>query len=583
MKSCIQRVLNECSKPGKAGIISIMVPAAFMFFLLAVPGVYFETNDDKTIMEILTGILSTEPDAHVIYINYLLALPLSLLYRLKATIPWYGMMMLFLHGASYLTISRAMYKKCKTWIQIMIGTVLQVIFLCLQVYAFARIQYTSTAALLAIAGYVMLVLRGDEKKSCPIFILLECLALLLRKDAFLMIQPLGVSCFMGLWLVNHKTKWMKKMMLTFGILAGIYLLGEFGNAIGYGGSEWRQYGRYNRARTTLVDYVGIPSYEEVKDILDKYDVTQATYDAIIQLNTGDIPVKCLEEIAAYAEAKTPGKSIKSVIKMLIRSAFQNGDWGVPKSVTSIMLFSFLWILLRKRYRLLLAWMGIMVSHALVFGYLIYRGRMPYRVTFPLLAGEALMLMVLMILAMGDNIPNPTKCKWVRRTMSRMVCIFGLCGLLFCVGMAGYDVYRYCGKVNQDMEAYLQGTMEVFEYCKEHGSTQFLIEEDILMYASAHLLETKMMEPRNAMISHNWFSASPTMREKWSEYFKNTFLSDEARSAVKERALRVIVRVAEDYSENMLLCRLREMTRKEPVVEEEIEVSHGERYAVIRME
>ena len=45
-------------------------------------GVYFETNDDRIIAEILSGVHSLTQDPHTIHENYLLMLPLSLLYKL---------------------------------------------------------------------------------------------------------------------------------------------------------------------------------------------------------------------------------------------------------------------------------------------------------------------------------------------------------------------------------------------------------------------------------------------------------------------------------------------------------------------
>ena len=403
MRSKLQKVTSFWNMQGRTGIISIMIPVLFMIILMKIPGVYFETNDDKTIMEILSGVLTPSQDAHVIYMNYLLALPLSFLYRVNRTIPWYGSMMLGFHLISYLTISKSIYKRCRTRAQILAGTAFQVIFLSLQVYAFLQIQYTSTAALLAIAGYAVLILYDPGRKGKGWFLLLEGLALLLRMDAFLMIQPFGMSLWLGTILVSKERKNIKKEIFYMAMLALLFGIAKFGNATGYGSAEWKEFERYNAARTTLVDYTGIPAYEDAREILDRYQVTQATYEAIAVLGNGDVPVECMEELADHAEAHSTQKTVTQVLGEFLRFNVQSGDFGVAKSVTVIMGVTFLWILDTQKYKLLLPYFGILLSHTAVFGYLIYRGRMPYRVTFPLQACEALMLMSIMLLAMKGRV------------------------------------------------------------------------------------------------------------------------------------------------------------------------------------
>ena len=108
-----------------------------------------------------------------------------------------------------------------------------------------------------------------------------------------------------------------------------------------------------------------------------------------------------------------------------------------------------------------------------------------------------------------------------------------------------------------------------------------------MYATAHVLETEMVKPRNAMISHCWYSAAPSMKEKWDAYFDGLLGEKTAQSLRGAKNgyefLRIIVREAEDYSENPLLQRIMELTGNKPVVKEILEVSHGGRYAVIGLE
>lgn len=64
-------------------------------------GVYFETNDDRIIAEILSGVHSLTQDPHTIHENYLLMLPLSLLYKITSGVSWYGWSLLLCHATAW--------------------------------------------------------------------------------------------------------------------------------------------------------------------------------------------------------------------------------------------------------------------------------------------------------------------------------------------------------------------------------------------------------------------------------------------------------------------------------------------------
>ena len=74
-----------------------------------VPGNYWDTNDDRVIAEILSGTLGGQPEAHVVYVNYLLSWPLSLLYRLTDKVPWYGLTIFLFHILVYTVLFRNAY------------------------------------------------------------------------------------------------------------------------------------------------------------------------------------------------------------------------------------------------------------------------------------------------------------------------------------------------------------------------------------------------------------------------------------------------------------------------------------------
>ena len=69
-------------------------------------------------------------------------------------------------------------------------------------YLLSAVQFTSTAALMAGAGYACLILHGNQGKKT--FFGFELLAFLLRPQAMLMIQLIGGGTFICLLLADRK-------------------------------------------------------------------------------------------------------------------------------------------------------------------------------------------------------------------------------------------------------------------------------------------------------------------------------------------------------------------------------------------
>ncbi len=93
--------------------LGIGIALGYVFCVYQKAGICFETNDDRFLAEILSGVLSAKPDAHAVFINYLLALPLSALYRLTAAVPWYGGALVCLQVLSYGAMLDAGYSRCE--------------------------------------------------------------------------------------------------------------------------------------------------------------------------------------------------------------------------------------------------------------------------------------------------------------------------------------------------------------------------------------------------------------------------------------------------------------------------------------
>lgn len=110
--------------------MSVGIAAAMLLAVYFRAGIYFESNDDRNITEILSGAFGGRPDAHTVYVNYWLSVLLSGLYRITLQIPWYGLMLLLFHMMSYVLILDTVIKlgRSKLKILISIGIVMTLFF-----------------------------------------------------------------------------------------------------------------------------------------------------------------------------------------------------------------------------------------------------------------------------------------------------------------------------------------------------------------------------------------------------------------------------------------------------------------------
>lgn len=548
----------------------------FAFIWIKKMGIYFETNDDRIIAEILSGAHSVAPDPHTVHENYLLMLPLSLLYRITDGISWYGWCLILCHGGAWFVIESSFLSRCKKAKDYLLAVIgLGGLFLG-SLSLIGRIQFTSTAVILAVAGYLSLNLEENRKKAYISFFLLELLAFFVRYKAMLMVQPLGGIVWLGLTVLQiRKTGQIREQILTKAKEAGkiiliwgmIFLLGGIGNLIGYHSTDWKDFKQFSEARAQLFDYYGTPDYAEVKEILDRYDVTENVYDGFCNYNIlqWEVSTECVEELVAFQEEKM-GK--ETTLAEAFYSSFEEMNSGsfqkINKTCVALWILLAIWMILTGQFSMLLPMCGILSVRTVLWTYLLYQGRLPARVSYPLFTGEALLL--LSVFWYFYTRENGNRKTW--KTVTGMV----LCLLVLLVGAdAGRVQYRYVKSENEGQELYMEGMKEVLDYCNGNSGKKFLLDGFSFNYYKGSALETEIYGARNAVTFGNWFSNSPSAIEKWQQY------DTEADAAV-------YLIVYEDGSgENYPAIRmLTEEMQCPAVLDDRIDVSTGISYLVWRI-
>lgn len=239
--------------------MTAIISFGLIFVVWRMMGIYLETNDDRYIASFLSGLLTGEPDAHAIYVNYFLCLPLSFLYRITTAVPWYGWMLLVFHWLSYWGILDSACSQCEKWYHMIIPIGMTSGFFLAFCYYVGQIQFTSTPILLASAGWVCLLLYKDKHSRMMSFVLFELLACLMRRTSMLLVAPLGLVAVAGMIVcetdISLKEK-LRKGYIVCSVPILVVVVSFLGDTIGYPGAEWKQYQRFNDAGVTMLDFTG---------------------------------------------------------------------------------------------------------------------------------------------------------------------------------------------------------------------------------------------------------------------------------------------------------------------------------------
>lgn len=497
-------------------LLSVSISLIFILGIWQITGICFETNDDKFITEILSGTLTGKPDPHAVFLNYLLSYPLHLLYRMTTDIPWYGGMLVLCHFLAYVALLQSTWSRCQTnWEYLFTGGLVCCAALA-NLYITAAIQFTSTAALMAIAGYTCLLLHKNYKTGMILFFLFEMMAFFIRVDAMLMIQPLGAAVCIGVNLTDTdsgiKVGCKKAADIVLTVIL-IFIIGWAGNQIGYHSKEWKEYIRFNTARAEIFDYYGAPDYKSVKPLLDKYAVTQAEYEGFCYyvIMDWEVSADCAEALAEHL--KNSSQRSFNVVELLKKVWSQEPsayslNIGRVAEVTWILLL--LWGLLRRRFRILIPLGGLAIGKTLVWGYLFYKGRLPLRVCLPLFICESILLLALLVL------------EYFRKRESGIRLIYPiLSSALFfvCCVFAGKMQYREAIRANEYQEAYLAGLVEIQDYCASHPENRYLLDSWSFSHYKGSVFTTEIYGKKNYAYSGSWFSNSPASKEYLYDYFR----------------------------------------------------------------
>lgn len=482
--------------------------AIFLFWILTTWKINYQVHDDRYMMEFLSGKFLASSDAHLVYIKYPFAILMQGMYQLFPGHDWYAAVMLSLQIAmiaimTWYIVRNIKEIKYKVFSQIAFYS----FFILCWINEITCFTYTTVAALVGATIVVVYALGQDRIRDYVMLLLLCFLVFNLRSDLFFMILPVcGI-----LWIRKSFHNKFKQQMV-FGLILLIVVGGSWiCNAVAYSSEPWKEYMKYNSARTKVYDYDydDLIVYETNREMYDKLNISEdeckilESYDLSLCDETlyGKIP----EVADAYTDHKTFGIKIQNTMKAILSDGLLESKMMTLVSVLlwGILILATVWS--RKKD---VIWMeiGFALVHIVLWLYLGYKGRILPRVSHSML----LLQIVTPCICLYYTFCNVVEKKW-----NKMVKRLGSIGLLIVLlGVCAYDVLL-CNKLmhKNEKEAGYRDQYIIEQYCNSHKDNFYFLDVFSVVECKYTFDYDNKNEYENFVSLGDWFGNSPIYKKK----------------------------------------------------------------------
>lgn len=368
---------------------------------------YYEQNDDIFMILISSGRYTGTPDYHLVYMSSIYGLFLNKLYEITSEIEWYTLVLSFIHILSFSII---IWKVLKKKISLISKFVFLLFFTCVEIYMILKFQYTTTTALMTVAGILLFI--EDKKVIVNLGLALICISSLLRFNSFGLIVLITLPFVVSIFFRKHT----KKNIFIYALTAAFLIIGfKFIDYKTYSNNDWAYYYEYNQLRQRINDN---PNFIEFRDVnnIDSELLSKRFSDS--QVLTKEELLKIYHDID---KVSFKGK----LLHLASPRAFKN--IYTLFSIIFLALLCVILILKENKYNKLTIGVSYLIFLTILF-FIPLNLTLQYRVLISAILG----LMAPLLYFYNDNIKKPTKFLfWMLLT-----------GLTLCITLNTIRVYQY---------------------------------------------------------------------------------------------------------------------------------------------
>lgn len=506
-------------------ILALSISILFILAVYCTCGMWFETNDDVFLSELMSGKITGNPEFLCTFLNPIVALPISLLYRITTVFPWWGGFLFLVLFISIFTISCCVLFVSEKYSEMLLGLTLLLGNLFLSIYTICQSQFTSASMLMAFCGYIIILCLNQSKLSYTLFFLFEFLACAIRYESMVIVQPVCFLLFISLQYrknANFADKWIRlfRTMLKYGIsivlILGVILGGSF---LTFREEELKEFKDSGYLREYLVDYQSPIPYEQLESILSKYNISERDYVQYMEFRylypDTKFTADCFAELLpVLKEIRSEEKRTVSLGEAISQLLFTSDQFWHLHQFTFLLLLGVLALSI-----LLKLWNWLLPISAAFSGYFIgiivlsLRNRFVLRVMIPYYLGTCILISIVLLLMLKENMV----CKEKKRLQALAVCSFLLLYLISTASV-GRSFFAY-GRLQNNLinRISFQEMNEIKAYCNAHREDSFLLDMDYVKLISTPIFESNYYQRANYCYSGSWLSKTPSINEYTVKY------------------------------------------------------------------
>ena len=528
----------------KYSIIPETLVGIIVFFIIwKMNRLRFETNDDFLIQGLISGQFTGGKGVIWIfqYNHYLLNMVICVLNRIIPGISWYGIILVAMNYLSFLFSVNSLCSKAKSFIDYLFtSAAFSALFWGMIWYLHSRIQYTATAEIAAILGYVCFAFCEKRTRGCIYFCCLEAFAFFIRPNAMLLMIPMGLV-IMLFSLDSIEKLFSREGLRVFApgvmCLIGLVIIGEISLTLPMINSEYREANECNEARMQMFDYTGVPQYDEISDLLN--NITKEKYDAfnLYMILDWDCSDESLQKVAEYSKGQTAHPGFVEVIESSFDVLFKNPFGKISIVLPALLSFALLSVILSGKYKMLVQVVLFHVATGISLGYIVYNGRTPGRVTHPIVFSYAVFLVCVCIKAL-----SLMEEKHAIGILKRITMVVAVAAVVFFSGISARNQYGYIKEKMQSEKLLNEQYRQIEGFCNNNPQNLYIISHELYTYTSFSTFER--FKKGNFIFSGGWYSLLPESLEYVSEYLDQKkkcyfVISEETQDFVREGKLQYL--------------------------------------------